>query len=614
MVVCPHCQSENSGTDKFCQNCGGSLAVWWAIIQSSHRCDTQEDLKQLLASGDKQFLDPQRRYRFLSPSLPHLPSPALSHGELQEVQAQVVDEQPLTDTIFTPAKATSVTPTAIADLFPQVHLVPTVQPYLVLHPHFSSTLPSIHDAWQQDGHSVLIIEDRSQLTLLASCIEQGSVPTLQILHWFHEMVELWTELESWECRRSLLELSNLRVDEDGLLCLQRLYKDTNGALETTKFQLCDLGKMWHVLFERSHPAQVDEQIHNLIRGVTSGVITTASDLQIALEQIAYEVQQPQIEEVTNDSLYDLGELDPSEPDLMDWAAEEDELGADDLDIPTIVLPMKLSNIENACLTDVGKQRNHNEDFYSVDTQVIQTETLKYKTLCAKGIYILCDGMGGHAGGEVASALAVETIRDFFKDFWQDKLPDQDTLHQAVAAANTAIYTINQKQASAGSNRMGTTLVLVLVHGTEVAVAHIGDSRLYRLGRKRGLEQMTLDHEVGRREIQRGVEPEIAYARPDAYQLTQALGPRDSSVIKPDIEYFTLREDTLLLLCSDGLTDNDLLENYWQSHLMPLLSSQTNLDQGVKQLIELANQYNGHDNTTVVAIRMSVMPDLAVLAM
>jgi protein phosphatase len=143
----------------------------------------------------------------------------------------------------------------------------------------------------------------------------------------------------------------------------------------------------------------------------------------------------------------------------------------------------------------------------------------------------------------------------------------------------------------------------------MAVAHVGDSRLYRYTRKRGLEQITIDHEVGQREIQRGVEPEIAYARPDAYQLTQALGPRDENFIRPDVQYFELNEDTLLLLCSDGLTDNDLLETHCQTHVEPLLSSQTNLEQGINKLINLANQYNGHDNITAIAVRAKVRPNL-----
>jgi len=157
--------------------------------------------------------------------------------------------------------------------------------------------------------------------------------------------------------------------------------------------------------------------------------------------------------------------------------------------------------------------------------------------------------------------------------------------------------------------MGTTLVMVLVQEAQVAVAHVGDSRLYRLSRRQGIEQVTVDHEVGQREIKRGVEKSIAYSRPDSYQLTQALGPRNEHFVAPDIEFFELNEDTLLLLCSDGLSDNDLIETHWQTHLQPLLSSRASLEQGVSELIDLANQYNGHDNITAVLIRGKVRPDL-----
>ena len=119
----------------------------------------------------------------------------------------------------------------------------------------------------------------------------------------------------------------------------------------------------------------------------------------------------------------------------------------------------------------------------------------------------------------------------------------------------------------------------------------------------------MDHEVGQREILRGVEPSIAYARPDAYQLTQALGPRDENFINPDVQFLQLSEDTLLLLASDGLTDNDLVEQHWRTHLEPLLSSRANLETGVSELIDLANQYNGHDNITAVLIRAKVRPNL-----
>jgi serine/threonine protein phosphatase PrpC len=105
-----------------------------------------------------------------------------------------------------------------------------------------------------------------------------------------------------------------------------------------------------------------------------------------------------------------------------------------------------------------------------------------------------------------------------------------------------------------------------------------------------------------------VSREIAYARPDAYQLTQALGPRSEQFVNPDVQFLDLNEDTLFLICSDGLSDNDLIETHWQTHLNPLLSSRANLDQGIIQLIDLANEHNGNDNITAILIRVKVRPD------
>ncbi len=293
------------------------------------------------------------------------------------------------------------------------------------------------------------------------------------------------------------------------------------------------------------------------------------------------------------------------------------------DMPTIVLPMQLFSLEESARTDVGQKREHNEDFFSLSTQLTKSEQPSGRMVQGRGVYILCDGMGGHAGGEVASRLAVETLQSFFQQYWatqeaaqsgpswnalSNQLPPSTVIRKAIHLANQVIYDRNQDDSRMGNGRMGTTLVIVILSGTCVAVAHVGDSRVYRYTRKRGLEQITTDHEVGQREIQRGVDPKLAYSRRDAYQLTQALGPRDESYVEPDVQFIELAEDTLLLLASDGLTDNDLLETYWKTHLDPMMSSQISLDQGVRQLVDLANEVNGHDNITAIAIRAKVRPN------
>jgi serine/threonine protein phosphatase PrpC len=279
----------------------------------------------------------------------------------------------------------------------------------------------------------------------------------------------------------------------------------------------------------------------------------------------------------------------------------------------MVLPMKLAQLDDAGQSHVGQQRRHNEDWFFTQTQLHKISGPQGTVLRSKGLYILCDGMGGHASGEVASQLAVRTLRDQLNQHWGDRLPDHDALTQAVIATNQTIFDINQAKATSGVGRMGTTLVMVLVQNLDMAVVHVGDSRLYSYSKRLGLRQLTLDHEVGQREINRGVEPAIAYARPDAYQLTQALGPRGQEDLIPSIAYHELTEDTLLLLCSDGLSDNDLLERHADTHLANLLSSRASLETGVAALIDLANEKNGHDNITAIAVRIKLQPDITSVA-
>jgi protein phosphatase len=316
------------------------------------------------------------------------------------------------------------------------------------------------------------------------------------------------------------------------------------------------------------------------------------------------------------------DLDREKPLIEEPLIEDME---EDIDLPepvdsdesTMVLPMKLIDIASAGRTDVGRQRDHNEDRFFIASSTQKQADNGGQTTHTHSLYVLCDGMGGHAGGEIASRIAAETLSAYFSEHWPHPLPGatlkplptEAAIVEAVRLANQAIYDINEKEDRAGSERMGTTLVMVLVQGPEAVVAHVGDSRLYQHTRRMGLRQITTDHEVGQREIQRGVPKSIAYARPDAYQLTQALGPRGSAELAPSISYLTFSEDTLLLLCSDGLSDNNLVEEYLSSHIDPILRGKKEIEAGVDELIDLGNQVNGHDNISAIAIRLKVSPDL-----
>ncbi len=652
MLVCPHCQFENPDQNRFCQKCGTSLterpcpacdSMVPLSIQQCPQCGTatatrwqalvlpasQKELAAatvppLVASPlegetigrsvpDPQFLDSNGRYQLTEA----LPAEIATAG----VTARVIDCQPLAPSLLNLDHQPPDGRSAQEDNSAGLGVPPIAHTYLELQQELFSAIPELHDAWEQDGQVVLLLEDRSSFMPLTDLWADESIPPFQLLHLLHQITVLWTSLEAHQSIRSLLELDNLKVDEDQLLCLQRLYADD----PENPPSLMELGLIWKSLFQVAPKPEL-EAIPQVIEELGLGKIGSITEVQSYLEAIA-ETLQPVQADLPSQSPPGGDEWDVSAsgapaassfmgagtPPTVDLskipAIDEEETGGEADDSPTIVLPMKLVSIEDAGCSDVGRKRDHNEDCFSIQSTVKKSEGMTGRILQVRGLYILCDGMGGHAGGEVASALAVETLQRYFQEHWKDQLPPEAVIRQGILEANQAIYDLNQEDDRSGSGRMGTTLVMVMVQDTQAVVAHIGDSRLYRFSRRRGLEQMTTDHEVGQREIQRGVEPAIAYARPDAYQLTQALGPRDETFVSPEIQFIDLNEDVLLLLCSDGLTDHQLLETQWKTHVEPLLSSDTNLEEGTNHLIELANQYNGHDNITAIAIRIKVRPNL-----
>ncbi|NES04052.1 MAG: serine/threonine phosphatase [Okeania sp. SIO2F4] len=556
------------------------------------------DTEILSTASEEKYLDPQQRYQVLETI------PASNQG--QTVVVQVLDRYPLEET---PIQAwlknncdQQITPERMEAL-----IIPIIaQPYIALQTQIPKHLPTIHDSWrsyseessrflrnaaQTPEEEILLLADYSSWPRLVDLWGNPELPQLQILSWLQQMTELWIALTPWDCCQSILEDENLLVNQadNNSIKLQRLYSKPGEAKTLGNLML-----FWQWLFEKSQRTQFG-WITALFQDWQNGEIQTIEQLRSYLMNTQDNLQ-PQAPAKSAPTLL---QTDDSASEIVDNIETQD----------TELLPIQLVSLESSGKSDVGSQREHNEDTFGIQTQIESQETSTERIIQAKGIYVLCDGMGGHASGEIASQLGVDTIKQYFKaeSSWSIGLPSEETIREAILQANEVIYNINQQEVRSGSSRMGTTLVMAMIYDTKVAVAHVGDSRLYRFSHKGGLEQITLDHEVGQREINRGVEPEIAYGRPDAYQLTQALGPRDENFVRPDIQFFNLNEDSLLILASDGLTDNQLLENNWQTHLEPLLDKQANLELGVSKLIDLANQYNGHDNITAIVIRALVKP-------
>ena len=229
--------------------------------------------------------------------------------------------------------------------------------------------------------------------------------------------------------------------------------------------------------------------------------------------------------------------------------------------------------EAAAETNVGRKRRHNEDSFVADPPV----------------FAVADGMGGAQAGEVASALAAETVKESETD------PSASGEERVVALIKAANLRVHQRAASdTSASGMGTTMTVALLEpdGT-VAIGHVGDSRAYRLRAGR-LEQLTDDHSLVAELVRRGeLSPEEAAVHPQRSVITRALGT-DADV---DVDAFTVeaRDGDLFLLCSDGLTtmvDTDTISGI-------LEQNRGRLEVATRALIKAANDRGGDDNITAI---------------
>ena len=608
---CPHCGHNTLFSQAYCPKCGTFIGQRWQVILAQPISSDQT--KDNLTFNSK-YLDLGQRYQ-IWPSQEEEVFEVIAKTETHTLyQGQVVDCQPLAKStlpILVNQASDLLKDTEEDDptlLWQQMGIPSVAFPYLTLK-DLTPVVPEVYDAWIDNDTEVILLPDRNHWQAIPDLLINHSLLTLQIIYWLNQIVTLWKSLSVINCCQSLLVEDNLRLDEDQSFGLVKLYPD----LPDDPPSLEKLGQLWQTWFSKGgYPSS--SKLATLIQQVAEGKLNQVAELRLQLQDLADEQQITDDEEQpinTDDSTSSLDfaaeELPEFQPELLSGELEEAPTDTDIGTDATAVLPMELVTLTALGCTDRGRQRHHNEDYFGMNTEVKTRQTNEGTMVDGRGVYIVCDGMGGHAAGEVASQMAVETLETYFAQHWQTDFPDEETILQGILLANKKLYDVNQSNASSGSGRMGTTLVLMLVNQTKVAVAHVGDSRVYSISRKKGVQQLTVDHEVGQRAIQNGVDPKLAYARPDAYQLTQALGPHDNNYIQPDIRFLDLVEDTLLLLCSDGLCDNDLVEDHWETYLLPLVSSSQSLDKGMTKLMDFANSYNGHDNITAVLVRLKIRP-------
>jgi protein phosphatase len=250
-------------------------------------------------------------------------------------------------------------------------------------------------------------------------------------------------------------------------------------------------------------------------------------------------------------------------------------------------------LEIASATHTGMVRSHNEDAISSDGEV--------------GLAVLADGMGGYNAGEVASGIAVALITSEMRqaiaktnlhslDQADGDLQAIRLLKGIIAKANTSIYQSASSQPQYAG--MGTTLVVALFRDNRLSVAHIGDSRLYRL-RDDKLEQVTRDHSLLQEQIDSGmITREAARRSQNKNLVTRALGIEPE--VEAEIHTYDVRPGDLYVLCSDGL--NDMVED--EDIELTLNAMGSNLPLAANQLVQMANDNGGRDNVSVVLVRVN----------
>ena len=249
-------------------------------------------------------------------------------------------------------------------------------------------------------------------------------------------------------------------------------------------------------------------------------------------------------------------------------------------------------LEIASCTDPGMVRAHNEDSIASDGE--------------KGLVVLADGMGGYNAGEVASGMATTVIITelqqllekqalYETDASSGQLTAHRLLHEQIAKANTSIYQAAQSQPQYAG--MGTTLVVALFYDNKMTVAHIGDSRLYRM-RGDELRQITKDHSLLQEQIDSGViTPQQARQSQNKNLVTRALGI--DPLVEPEIHDHDTQPGDIYLLCSDGLCDMVGDEDIG----LALQTLSSNLKLCAQHLVQTANDNGGRDNISVILVRV-----------
>ncbi|MCY7366801.1 MAG: protein phosphatase 2C domain-containing protein [Chamaesiphon sp.] len=437
-------------------------------------------------------------------------------------------------------------------------------------------LPQLHGfcSLKRSGETIEIplldnIPINSEGKLLPSLVEAWETATpLNQAYWLWQIIDLWAPLAGTGVLSSLVLMENLRVDG---WCLRLCELIPDYPSGNNKVTLSKLGTLWLQSLPPAAPAIVERL----------GVIFSKMQVEKAsLRDVAGALNRIILEQTSQ-------------------------------------LPLRW---RIAGGTDAGSVYQHNEDSYYPSPLELPHDPTGGK------IAIICDGVAGHEGGEVASQMAVQLLKIQTQELFADLLKSQqivspeqicNTILAIVRVVNNTITAENQSQERVDLRRMGTTMVMAVQVNQrmrnvkrvsishEIYIAHVGDSRAYWITPQR-CQLLTIDDDIATREVKQGRDvPWHSARRADATALTQALGMKSGELIKPTVQRFLAIEDGILLLCSDGLSDRNLVESSWQDYADRILTTDLPLADAVQSWLELAHGRNGDDNISLVLMSCQV---------
>ena len=560
MLQCPNysCQAPNAETDRFCHQCQVPLPrrYLWAVGHRVEEFQTGDLIaERYLCKASRIFLDTQ-------PGLPpgtlsELPKSILPYLRLSKHQLHLPQVYGWADASLGSTDSTRL-------MFLENSALMTLSQAPALPYPLASDSASAKKAVSKQAAMTL----PCLLPSLRAAWPHASAS--QQLNWLWQLAQLWQPCVIEHVAATLLIDEWIRVEGPlvRLVQLQYAWPTNSGTHSTASAAAADctlsqLGQFWSTFIPDAAP-----EIRPLLNTVCQHLV----DHRIADSTLLFQVLDEALRHIGRSQTLQLG---------------------------------------IATQTDKGPSRPNNQDacFPASGTQMTVTHAPGEPDTGTDGLVLVCDGIGGHQGGEVASNLAIGCIEAAIQHASHPALDAStvpEILNTAVLKANDAISQRNDDEKRRDRERMGTTIVMGLVHDHDYYVAHIGDSRVYWITQW-GCHQLTLDDDVASRDARLGYGTyrSVLY-HPSAGALVQALGMGASKNLYPSVERFIFADEGLLLFCSDGLSDQDLVETCWESVLLPVVSGQvTDLSAVCQQLVDIANTHNGHDNVTVGLTRWRV---------